>query len=559
MKGAVAAIQDSGTTASPEIDKDVDQLRDRLNGPKAGLNRFKLGGALAIAKKQKEKEDAALASVKKQGVDPLQAATMMCGFFLFFWITASGVLSTMFTLRYIGLVREEQSWYMLNGAADSARAEAAHALGAARRVTDALHTAVQSGHIATSYDYAAIERTLAPTMLHTPAVRSVDLSFSDSNCGLRLSHRSASDVGEHTILLQSDAPDCFLMGPEGCIDLGVERGNPPPYAEVIATIGMPEKGIGDGDARLTRKQIIEWTLEAPRQEQWNREPTLVQSRTDEGGVVWIPSIRLEFRLPLPSKWLNDERHLLVGYVSFETTSLSGSQLLDATLGPKGRSFLVDRNGMVLSAQISADTIQVEKETHRLNFRHLKDLPDSGWASQLDGAFQNGKIKELQISNTDGLAVVVAPLKEPLQDFAVVVVGYMEGSSFEDSTVFNVMITLCAFASMPFLITLLFLLSAFAATGEGEGAGKKKTTALGRVTQVVLNAGSAVRRRANFGRSLGRPKSPQETQGVRVITRHDDRRESFALQDVMFEEQASKSWKGKCAICLRRFLGKGRSA
>lgn len=53
MKGAVAAIQDSGTTASPEIDKDVDQLRDRLNGPKAGLNRFKLGGALAIAKKTK--------------------------------------------------------------------------------------------------------------------------------------------------------------------------------------------------------------------------------------------------------------------------------------------------------------------------------------------------------------------------------------------------------------------------------------------------------------------------------------------------------------------------
>eukprot|EP00930_Biecheleria_cincta_P014918 TRINITY_DN12626_c0_g1_i2.p1 TRINITY_DN12626_c0_g1~~TRINITY_DN12626_c0_g1_i2.p1 ORF type:complete len:580 (+),score=80.35 TRINITY_DN12626_c0_g1_i2:49-1740(+) len=537
----------------------VDNLKDKIEneGPaKSALNKFKLGGALAIAKRKMDKQEADLARVRKAaGVDPIQAATVMCFLFLLFWITASGVLSTMFTLRYIGLVTEEQSWYMLNGAADFARAEAFHALSAAGRVPQALHTALQSGHIATRYDYAAMERTLAALLLHTPSVRSVDLSFSDSSCGLRLSHRRTSDVGESMLLLQSNALDCFLLGPEGCIDLGVDPGVSPRYTEVIGSMGMPEQESVEGGTRWTREQIVAWSRQAPRKEEWNQNPKFVQGKTDDGGVVWIPSIQLEFRLPLPVKWANDGRHILVGFATFETASLSGSRLLDPTLGPKGRSFLVDRNGMVLSAQSSSETIQVETGTQRLKFRHLRDLPDSGWASMLNDAFLNGKINALQVSSSDGLAAVVAPLDEPLQDFAVVVVGNMEGSNFKDSTVFTVMITLTVFASLPFLIALFAFFGGCAASGEeqdasaGKSVANRATNALQRMTTLVHGASATIGRRTSI---IGRQSGADEDAAARHAGHG---RATFVMNDLAFEQD--KSFKGSCARCLRRWCGKGR--
>jgi len=212
---------------------------------------------------------------------------------------------------------------------------------------------------------------------------------------------------------------------------------------------------------------------------------------------------------------------------------------------------------VLSAQSSSETIQVEADTSRLKFRHLRDLTDSGWASMLNDAFTNGNIKDVQVSGTDGVAAVVATLDRPLQDFAVVVVGNMEGSSFKDSTVFNVMITLTVFASLPFLIALMLFFAGCAASGgESEVGGQVKnreatsraTMALGRMTAAVNGVSAAIGRRASVAGIGGRggDASAAVTAGGRA---------TFVMNDLVFEQD--NSCKGKCARCLRRCLGKGR--
>ena len=51
--------------------------------------------------------------------------------FLVLWIIASTVVSAVFTVRYMGIVEEDQAWYLLQGSARTAAAEAKAVMEAA--------------------------------------------------------------------------------------------------------------------------------------------------------------------------------------------------------------------------------------------------------------------------------------------------------------------------------------------------------------------------------------------------------------------------------------------
>ena len=170
---------------------------------------------------------------QKSGDFRLRVGSIAAAVFMVLWIIASTVVSAVFTVRYMGIVedgmgtrgrlgwkktptfpwcQEDQAWYLLEGSARTAAAEAQSIMEAATQVGEmwmwreswqrdvlrtilfiqnrselarsrdtcvnpvlgskllslqvksALISAIDYGLIKTSYDYAAIESTLVPTM-----------------------------------------------------------------------------------------------------------------------------------------------------------------------------------------------------------------------------------------------------------------------------------------------------------------------------------------------------------------------------------------------------------
>ena len=153
------------------------------------------------------------------------------------WIVAASVISAVFFVRYIGIVEDNQAWYLQHGSARSAAAETTAVLQAAIEAKEALIASINFGLIKTSYDYAAIESTLAPTLLLQPFLRTFDITFSDRTAGLHIRHQGRrgrtqkghkhkhfiGDIkrvyvwgptgeGGRQLILQSNAEDCYLLG-----------------------------------------------------------------------------------------------------------------------------------------------------------------------------------------------------------------------------------------------------------------------------------------------------------------------------------------------------------
>eukprot|EP00438_Fugacium_kawagutii_P032104 Skav224455 [mRNA] locus=scaffold4460:8908:21109:+ [translate_table: standard] len=127
------------------------------------LAKFQQAGQLTIAKNKAVKSE----TKKDKGIDVIQVGSIAAAAFLVLWIIASTVVSAVFTVRYMGIVEEDQAWYLLQGSARSAATEAKAVMETVMQAKSDLISAIDHGLIKTSYDYAAIESTLVPTMALT--------------------------------------------------------------------------------------------------------------------------------------------------------------------------------------------------------------------------------------------------------------------------------------------------------------------------------------------------------------------------------------------------------
>ncbi|CAE7455549.1 unnamed protein product [Symbiodinium natans] len=172
------------------------------------LSKFQQAGKATIDKIKKQKSETN--KPKQQGFDVVQIGSLLFAAWIVIWIVAASVISAVFFVRYMGIIQDNQSWYLRHGSARSAAAETAAVLQAAIEAKEALIASINFGLIRTSYDYAAIESTLAPTMLLKPFLRSFDITFSDRVAGLHIRHQS--EEGGRQLVLQSNAEDCYLLG-----------------------------------------------------------------------------------------------------------------------------------------------------------------------------------------------------------------------------------------------------------------------------------------------------------------------------------------------------------
>ena len=171
------------------------------------LTKFQQAGKATIDKIKKQKSDT---KPKQPGFDVVQIGSLLFAAWVVLWIVAASVISAVFFVRYMGIIEDNQAWYLHHGSARSAAAETTAVLQSAIEAKEALIASINSGLIKTSYDYAAIESTLAPAMVLKPFLRSFDITFSDRVAGLHIFHKV--EEGGRQLVLQSNAADCYLLG-----------------------------------------------------------------------------------------------------------------------------------------------------------------------------------------------------------------------------------------------------------------------------------------------------------------------------------------------------------
>lgn len=329
-------------------------------------------------------------------MDAMQLAMLFFSIFFFVWSMIVSVLLIMSANQYLfSTISATREWYVIEGCITWAQAEAAQVLGSAVGTYEAVNLAVGAGLLSGSTDYAALERILAPALSMSPRVRGVELNFLDGPAVVSV-QRKAGDGTLEMDMQSNNIADCFLLGMDGCIDVGVSSGERPEWW--YSGHGINATSSGDRVA-------------------WDAEPELVNR--DMGNIttvimVWYPSYRLAFR-SVPS----DTGNFAVGRVTLEVGSLSGRRLQDERLGPTGKVYLVDRRGYIIASESSADLLVVERPSGRVRFRHIWELGSAGWASSLGGAFFPGA-GDKQVVTDDGMLVALSWMPEPFGHFGIVV-------------------------------------------------------------------------------------------------------------------------------------------
>jgi len=521
------------------------------------LTKFQQAGKATINKIKKQKSEAKVP--KQQGFD-VQIGSLLFAAWIVLWIVAASVISAVFFVRYIGIVEDNQAWYLQHGSARSAAAETTAVLQAAIEAKEALIASINFGLIKTSYDYAAIESTLAPTLLLQPFLRTFDITFSDRTAGLHIRHQAGE--GGRQLILQSNAEDCYLLGTQGCANLGVQPRRFPAWHTDAMFLNMSFEGA-DQDI-MTQQQMIQLSKQAGAFQQWFTTPMLAPgARQNDSSVVWYPTVRLLFRQPLPEAW-SATNEILCGQISVEVMALTGDRLRDGHLGENGRVYVVDSSGAVLSALDLQDTITMTV-TGALQFRHITEMGSFG--NLVASAFKGSMIEEMQVKE-GSLAAVVQPLRPPLEMFAVVVVSRYENTDFQDQSIVESMSVLLTFASLPYIIVTVTLTIVFVSANSGMQLSKMS---IARITGAATSfAGSRRRNRSVVMRSSSEgPLFDKEMEGMgnkvsqKSIVMGDDtmyddegrplavqHRRTHVLNDVYFSNSKSK-W--ACLVrCVRFF-------
>mmetsp|Transcript_65249 Transcript_65249/g.153635 ORF Transcript_65249/g.153635 Transcript_65249/m.153635 type:complete len:545 (+) Transcript_65249:99-1733(+) len=525
------------------------------------LSKFQQAGLATIDKIKKDKSEA---KPSNKGFDVVQIGSLLFVAWMVLWIIAASVVSFVFTVRYMGIVEEDQAWYLLNGRARSAVAETTAVLNAAVEAKEALISSINLGLISTSYDYAAIESTLVPTMLLKPYLRSFEITFSDRVAGLAIHHQA--EEGGRQLVLQSNAQDCYLLGTQGCADFGVPQQRFPGWHTEAMFLNMSFEGA-DSEI-ISQQQMVQISKQAGPAQQWYTTPTLVAGTTrllaQNTSVAWYPVIRLFFRQPLPEAWAS-QKEILCGRISVEVMTLGGDRMRDVHLGENGRTYVVDSFGMVLSALDIEDTIMAHSLTGELQFRRVFELPDTDFGSLVAGAFKGDRIDAMQVQE-GSLSAVVQPLGSPFEMFAVVVVSRLENTSFQDTSIIESMSVLIAFASLPYVIVIVTMTIVLISANSGIQFDR---SVLARMTGAATSLAGRKRRSNVVRRSSQGPLFDQEMLGVgnkvslKSVVMGDDwiydddgkpkpvqHRKTHIMNDAYFAASKSKgAWVIRCMRCL----------
>jgi len=221
--------------------------------------------------------------------------------FMSVWAIVATMMLAFFAHRYyFVVVTDFRSRYSLDAAAARALAEAAAVLRSALATRDSLHSAVRSGLFRDPSDYSTLERVLAPAFLAAPAVQSVELAFSDRTASLLV--KKTQGTGEkQDILMQSDAPDCFRLGIEACVDGAGARAGPAGEAlnedsEEYTAIGIVSDPGGvfrwlSGVDFVPYREVSLSTITLSN----NFDNTTYTSVKEVIDTTWLPVYRLAFR------------------------------------------------------------------------------------------------------------------------------------------------------------------------------------------------------------------------------------------------------------------------
>ncbi|CAE7455557.1 unnamed protein product [Symbiodinium natans] len=316
---------------------------------------------------------------------------------------------------------------------------------------------------------------------------------------------------------------------------------------------------------MTQQQMVQISKQAGPAQQWMTTPTLApgMSAQNDSSVAWYPTVRLLFRQPLPTAW-SAQNEILCGRISVEVMALTGDRLRDTNLGENGRTYVVDSSGAVLSALDLQDTITVDS-VGTIQFRHISQIPGSDGGHLVASAFKGNRIEALRVQE-GSLAAVVQPLNEPLDMFAVVVISRYENTSFQDQSIVESMSVLLTFASLPYAIMLVTLVTVLVSANSGLQLSK---LTIARITGAASSLTGRKRNRSVIVRSSSEgPLFNQEMEGMgnkvsqKSIVMGDEsmydddgrplavqHRRTHVLNDVYF---ASAKTKYGCLIrCARR--------
>lgn len=94
--------------------------------------------------------------------------------------------------------------------------------------------------------------------------------------------------------------------------------------------------------------------------------------------------------------------------------------------------MVDDSGTVLSSQDKSELLLVNPSSVFLSLTKINELRNSGWAGAI-GPFVPGQtIRDVQLQLGD-LVLIVSALRAPLQNFAILVITGLAGTTFPDDT------------------------------------------------------------------------------------------------------------------------------
>jgi len=277
-------------------------------------------------------------------------------------------------------------------------------------------------------DYAVIERILAPIFVAAPAIHTVDIAFSDRAAAI-LARRHGSE----SILVQSDAQDCWKVGVLGC-SIREMPAKESAWYQQGAGLERPEGG------QESHSPFLWFGPEfVPREAE-------VTEGSTYGSLIWAPSYSVVFSSIFPG---TRGELRAVGKVTLEISGVS-SVLQDKQLGDGSAVYLVDNAGIIVAAVKPGQQIVLEKSSASVRFRRIWEVPEP-WSADLEEVFVDGK-KGVESKKVlaDGTLVIVSPFHgERMSNFRVVIIA--QRAPFANSILSAACITSFVAAGLPYLV------------------------------------------------------------------------------------------------------------
>lgn len=370
---------------------------------------------------RKSNADRARARLQQaKGMDAKQCAMFAGAVFIAIWgITATVLLLRLGIMYTFDSVMNTRKEYITKGAADWAKTVATKDLREGIEVWNLLNNSIAGLVYRAPEDYTNLGNVLSPAFVTMPSLHSVELAFSDREASVSLTRKAVAD--RDSILMQSTAKDCFLMGGHGCV--------PPPSTPLYHSLTYGERPLWYGTAIQLGLSPYGGSF------RWESEPDLVVEVAEDGGAKLSPCIRLLVKLIFPTHGtpakanyigvdgLPKVRHytiptIVTGRITVKLDRLSGERLVDGRLGDKGKMFLVDASGVLLSSRERMDLVVVENGLVRM--KKCWEV-DGDWWGDIRSAFREPAVASM-LKDSDKTCVAVEPLDAPLQRFAAVVVA-----------------------------------------------------------------------------------------------------------------------------------------